>query len=334
MNDRYREAGVDLDEAGRTSRLYHQVIDRDEASGVISEIGHFAAFMGLPGDGGGPLLAASADGVGTKLVLAREFGRMEGIGQDLVAMIVNDLLASGARPLFLLDYLAVEKLHAEEAAAIVASVARAAETVGARLLGGETAELKGLLTPGALDLAGFGVGLVERERLVTGRAIRSGDRLLALRSSGFHSNGYTLIREILSGGVDPMTPLGDGRPLLDALLRPTTLYPPILLAELSSDVHGLAPVTGGGIAGNLERILPADLDALICRSSLRPHPEMELLARRGNVPPRDALRAWNMGVGYIIVASPEGASDLVRDLECETWEIGHMAAGRGDVVWT
>lgn len=336
MSGRYREAGVNLDEAERAVELYRQALGEGGGASGVSAIGHFAGFMPIPGTSDGSLIVASADGVGTKLVLARESGRLEGVGQDLVAMVVNDLLAVGARPLFLLDYLAVERLDAREAAEIVSGVARAAAESGAVLLGGETAELKGILIPGALDLAGFGVGIVPDGAAVTGEAIRVGDRLLALRSSGFHSNGYTLIRKILSDGVDPATPLQSGT-LLEALLRPTALYPGPVLRSLSKAVHGLAPVTGGGIAGNLKRILPLTVDARLRLGALRPHEEMGLLMKRGHIDRDEALRSWNMGVGYVMVVVPDALSTLKGELEgdgVECWEIGRVEAGKGEVTWS
>lgn len=337
MRDPYRQAGVDIEEADRTVLFYREIAKGTSREGVLSEIGHFAGLLAMPGLPS-KVLVASADGVGTKLLLARQTKRMDGVGQDLVAMVVNDLLAVGARPLFLLDYLAVDRLDALEAKAIVEGVALGCVEAGCALLGGETAELPGMIAPGAFDLAGFAVGLADRDRLVTGASIRPGDVVLGLDSSGLHANGFSLVRKILGEtGLDLEVPFAGDERLADALLRPTRIYVDAVLAVLGPHIHGLCHVTGGGIAGNLVRILPQGTDARLDAGSLAPPPVMTLLMETGGLRREDVLRVWNMGVGFLLVVSPEaeaGVAAGLRDRGERVRTLGVIRAGEGRVRWS
>lgn len=333
--DAYEKAGVDLTVADETVGIYRELAARAPSEGVVGGIGHFAGLFVDPGDRG-TLLVAGADGVGTKLLLARGADRLEGVGIDAVAMAVNDLLAVGARPLFLLDYLATDRLSATDARRIVASVVEGCAMAGCALLGGETAELPGLITQGAFDLAAFAVGAVPQGRVVSGEAIRPGDVVLALGASGLHSNGFSLVRHVLSSnGVS----IRDSHPAVgqwaDALLRPTRIYVKSVLACLDEGVHGLCHVTGGGIPGNLIRILPAGTCAQLRKDALRPDPAMRVLMDLGSLSLDDVLPVWNLGVGFIMVVDPATAEEVaghLRDLAETVWELGRVEPGEG-IAW-
>lgn len=333
--DPYQLAGVDIEEADRTVPIYKELAESTPRKGVLSEIGHFAGLFELP-KMKDPVLVSGTDGVGTKLLLAKALGRLSGVGQDMVAMVVNDLLCIGARPLFLLDYLATSRLDADEARALVSSVAGGCREAGCALLGGETAELPGMLMPDAVDLAGFGVGVVERDLMVTGAGIRPGDRILALSSSGFHSNGFTLVRKIVADAkLDLHTPFGGGD-LGDALLSPTRIYVNSVVPILGPAVHGLAHVTGGGIGGNLVRILPDGVRAEI-RSSLLPEPPvMTFIREKGGISRKAARPSFNLGAGFLVVLHPDAVLDVKGRLEAageSVQEIGSIFTGGRTVQW-
>lgn len=333
--DAYARAGVDLGVAGEAVDIYRAIASRTPGEGVVGGIGHFAGLFADPGDPD-TLLAAGADGVGTKLLLAREADRLEGVGIDAVAMVVNDLLAVGARPLFLLDYLATDRLSAAEAKRIVGGVAEGCAMAGCALLGGETAELPGLITTGAFDLAAFAVGSVSRRRLVSGEAILPGDLVLALGASGLHANGFSLVRRILSSnGIS----IHDSHPEVgswaDALLCPTRIYAGSILASLGDEVHGLCHVTGGGIAGNLLRILPQGTCAILRRDALRPDAATRALMGMGALTTDDVLPVWNLGVGFVVIADADVAGRVAGRLaeHGETvWELGEIGQG-GGITW-
>jgi phosphoribosylaminoimidazole synthetase len=281
-----------------------------------------------------PALVASTDGVGTKTLIAAQAGRFEGIGYDLVHHSVNDLLTQGARPLFFMDYLAMGKLDPRQAAAIVQSVANACRDVGCALLGGETAEMPDVYIPGAFDLAGTIVGIVEQDTLVNTPTMRPGDIVLGLSSSGLHTNGYSLARRVFASyPLDTVFP-ELSEPLVDALLRPHRCY----LRELQMlreypgiSIKGIAHITGGGFEGNISRILPPGIQAVIETGAWQVPPLFELLARLGNVARHDMYRALNMGVGMALICSPEAASEARRILP-ELLVIGYLREGEGVVL--
>jgi phosphoribosylformylglycinamidine cyclo-ligase len=309
----YRQAGVDIDAGDELVERIKPFAKMTRIPEVVSDVGGFAGLCGLPKDIEEPVLVSGTDGVGTKLKIAFATGKHDTIGQDLVAMCVNDIITCGARPLFFLDYFATGKLEVDVAEAVVRGIANACKESGCALLGGETAELPGMYAAGEYDLAGFAVGVVGRKKIIDGSRVAEGDIALALPSSGLHSNGYSLARRVLeSRGIsfrEKASELGD-RTWGEALLTPTKLYPRAARALLESgaDVRAMSHVTGGGLPGNLPRVLPEGLGVRISRAWPRP-PIFSLLARLGPVEEAELLRAFNCGVGFVFVVP---ASDLVR----------------------
>ena len=300
---RYRDAGVDIDEADRAVAAIKKFARRTFTPSVLTDIGSFGAAYGLTGLRR-PVLVSSADGVGTKLKVAFLTGRHDTVGQDLVNHCVNDIAVQGATPLFFLDYFAVGKLNAAVAAAVVSGMARGCLQNGCALIGGETAEMPGMYQAGEYDLAGFIVGAAERGDLLTGRSIRKGDLLLALPSTGLHTNGYSLARKLLleTAGYTVDTFLADvGATVADALLAVHRSYlKPIRALTAAGLLRGAAHITGGGITGNTPRMLPKGLAASIDTSTWRIPPLFELLRRLGSVPDDDYRRTFNLGVGMIL----------------------------------
>jgi phosphoribosylformylglycinamidine cyclo-ligase len=298
--------------------------------GANADLGGFGAFFDPRAAGyADPLLVAATDGVGTKLRLAIDHGRHDDIGQDLVAMVVNDLVVQGAEPLFFLDYFATGKLDTGVAERVVAGIARACRDVGCALIGGETAEMPGHYAPGDYDLAGFAVGAVERGAALTGAGVEPGDVLLGLASSGAHSNGYSLIRRLVEGAeLDAALP-GTSVRLLDALLAPTRLYIRSLLqAVRGGRVRALAHITGGGLLENVPRVLPDGRRAVIEAAPLPPL--FDWLRARGNMEPAELARTFNCGIGMVVVATPGDADALAAELAAagETvTRIGRVEAG-------
>ncbi len=303
---------------------------------VLAGMGSFAGVFALNGVGQmrRPALVASTDGVGTKTLIAAQTGRFEGIGYDLVNHSVNDLLTQGAQPLFFMDYLAMGKLDAQQAAAIVRSVASACREVGCALLGGETAEMPDVYLPGAFDLAGTIVGIIEQDMLVNTATMQPGNMLLGLPSSGLHTNGYSLARRVFASyPLDTVFP-ELGEPLVDALLRPHRCY----LREIKTlreypgiTIKGMAHITGGGFEGNISRILPPGIQAVIETDAWPVPPIFELLGRLGNVARQEMYRALNMGIGMTLVVSPEAANTARRILP-ELLSIGYLREGNGVVI--
>jgi phosphoribosylformylglycinamidine cyclo-ligase len=327
----YRQAGVDIDAGNETVRRIRSLARATFTPGVLSDIGAFGGLFKLDRDAyREPVLVSSADGVGTKLKVAFMTGRHDTIGADLVNHCVNDILVQGARPLFFLDYLATGRLSAEVAARVVAGVAAACRENGCALIGGETAEMPGFYADGEYDLAGFIVGAVERARIIDGRAIVPGDVLVGLRSTGLHTNGYSLARRICFDlcGWTPDTFVAElGMPIGEALLathrsylRPIT---PILDANL---VKGMAHITGGGITENLPRILPAGCAADVRRGSWETPPLFRLLQAKGSVGDDEMFRAFNMGLGLILVCAA-GDRDTVHRRLAEAGETGARDVG-------
>jgi phosphoribosylformylglycinamidine cyclo-ligase len=344
MSSTYREAGVDIDAKYAAVRGALPAIESTRTPGVLAGIGGFGSLfrLGAMGTLRDPVLVASTDGVGTKLAVAGMAGRHESVGQDLVNHCVNDILVMGARPLFFLDYVAVGKMEPELVRELIVGIATACRENGCALVGGETAEMPGLYRPGDYDLAGFIVGLVERERILDGSAVRPGDRLLGLRSSGLHTNGYTLARRILFERLklsvsDRPSDLG-GASVGEALLEVHRSYlgplGPLLQAGL---VRALCHITGGGFADNLPRVLPEGTVAALRRSAWSPPAIFQLLVREGDVPLEDAYRTWNMGIGMIVFVRPEDAERaeaLLRERGESAIAIGEVVPGDRGVAWT
>ncbi len=330
----YREAGVDIEAGEEAVRRIGPLAAATRRAEVLGGIGAFAAFCRVPSGYRSPVLVSSTDGVGTKLKVAFLADRHDTVGIDLVAMGVNDVLVHGAEPLFFLDYLAVHRVDPRRVEAIVAGVARGCELAGCALVGGETAELGDLYAPGEYDLAGFALGVAEESRLVTGASVVPGDRVLGLASSGLHSNGYTLARrallERLGLRVDDRLP-GTGRTVGEELLEPTRIYvKPILGLLQAVDVRAMAHVTGGGVTGNLPRVLPEGRRAVIDRGAWPVPAVFGLIQDAAAVDDAEMRRAFNMGLGFLlVVAAADAARACARLAEAgeRVYEIGEVVAG-------
>ena len=306
----YRTAGVDVVAGRAFVERIRASVESTRRPEVVGGLGGFGGLCRLPEGLRKPLLVSGTDGVGTKLELAQAHGQHHGVGIDLVAMCVNDVITSGAQPLFFLDYIATGKLTPEAMAEVVEGIADGCRQSGCALLGGETAEMPGFYGPGRYDLAGFCVAVVDEDALIDGRAVRAGDRIVAVASSGVHSNGFSLVRRILeTHSVGPDTPLvAGGSPVLEALLTPTRLYGSLVQALLTAGVplHGMAHITGGGLPENLPRTLPAGVHGRIDATSWERPELFRWLQQKGEVPEADLWNTFNLGVGFCLVV-PEAA---------------------------
>jgi phosphoribosylformylglycinamidine cyclo-ligase len=329
----YAEAGVDLGAADRSVELLTEVLQRATRPEVIGGIGGFGGMFALDASRyREPVLVSSTDGVGTKLELARQLGVYDTVGRDLVAMVVDDLVVSGAEPLFFNDYLSVGKLDPDRVAALVRGIAEGCADAGCALVGGETAEHPGLLGLDEFDLAGFGVGVVERDRLLGPHLVREGDVLVAMASSGVHSNGYSLVRRIVAG-LDLTAQHGLDRPLGETLLEPTRIYALDCLALAdATEVHAFCHVTGGGLPGNLPRVLPDGLGASVDASSWTWPPIFEWLREHGPVEDAEMWRTFNCGVGMVAVLPPDavdGALAVLHGRGVPGWVLGAVGPVSG-----
>ena len=334
----YKDAGVDIDAGDRLVDRIKPLAAATRTAEVLGGVGGFAGLCGLPADIEDPILVSGTDGVGTKLKLAFAADRHDTIGIDLVAMCVNDVLTVGARPLFFLDYFATGALDVERGARVVAGIAEGCKQAGCALLGGETAELPGFYAEGEYDLAGFCVGVVGRAQILDGSArVREGDHVLGVASSGLHSNGYSLARKALlevAGHALSDTPPALDAPLGEVLLRPTRIYAKATRALLESDaeVHALCHITGGGLPGNLPRVLPEGLAIEVHKASWPEPAIFELIRRAGDVPEDEMRKTFNLGVGFVVVV-PEasvGAARAALEGAGETvFSIGSVRAGQG-----
>lgn len=328
----YRAAGVDIDAGGELVERIKPHAASTRRPEVLAGLGGFASLFRFPAERyRDPVLVAGTDGVGTKLKLALEAGRLDGLGRDLVAMCANDVAVTGAEPLFFLDYYASGRLDVDQGERLVAGIAAGCREAGCALVGGETAELPGLYAGRDFDLAGFCVGAVERGDIVTGADVRAGDVVLGIASSGPHANGYSLIRRILeSSGTGLGEPLAD-RPLADWLLAPTVIYVPAIRALLAAGpVHALAHVTGGGIVENLPRVLPPGCGACIDPAAWPRPAVFDWLARAGELTEPEMFRVFNMGIGLAAVLPPSAlaaARAALSRLGVSAWQIGTIAAG-------
>lgn len=335
----YRDAGVDIEAGNALVARIRDAVARTTRPEVRGGIGGFGALCALPAGYREPLLVSGTDGVGTKLRLAIDLGRHDTIGIDLVAMCANDIAVCGAEPLFFLDYYATAKLDVDVAAAVVEGIARGCELAGCALVGGETAEMPGMYSDGDYDLAGFCVGVVERDAVIDGSAVRPGNALIAIGSSGPHANGYSLIREVLRrSGADLNAPLEARGPVLaDLLLAPTTLYCRALreLAD-GAGLHAAAHITGGGLTENLPRVLPAGCSAHIDTASWRRPAVFEWLQEAGGIADDEMLRTFNCGVGMVAVVADEAADATVAQLASgglKAWVAGTVVSGDGGVTY-
>ncbi len=332
----YRSAGVDLEKAERAKEGIREMVEATRDRWTLSGLGSFGGLYQLPDGIHEPVLVSSADGVGTKLKVAFRAGIHDTVGQDLVNHCVNDILVQGARPLFFLDYLATGEMDEGVVEEVVRGIARACQENGCALLGGETAQMPDFYSPGEYDLAGFIVGIVARDRILDGSRVEAGDRLVALPSSGLHTNGYTLARRIVferAGlGVDDPLP-GTEMSVGSALLRVHKSYLRSLEPELRQDsVRALAHITGGGIPGNLPRVLPEGLGAVIRRESWSIPPLFQTLAELGGVEESEMFRVFNLGVGMIAVVPRAEESVLIgrlRERGEEAWSLGEVTGTPG-----
>ncbi len=304
----YRDAGVDIDEGDALVEAIKPFAKRTMRPEVLAGIGGFGALMEIPKKYRQPVLVSGTDGVGTKLKLAFSLGRHDTVGIDLVAMSVNDVLVQGAEPLFFLDYFACGKLDKSVAASVIKGIAHGCELAGCALIGGETAEMPGMYPEGEYDLAGFCVGVVEKEKIINGKSIAPGDVVLGLASSGLHSNGFSLVRKIIERAKPDLGADFHGRSLADTLMEPTRIYVKSALALMQAlPVKGLAHITGGGITGNVPRVLPAGTRAVIDAKSWARPPLFEWLKKEGGVAEDEMHRVFNCGIGMVIVVAQEHA---------------------------
>jgi phosphoribosylformylglycinamidine cyclo-ligase len=333
----YREAGVDIDAGEELVERIKPLVKRSMRREVLGGIGGFGALVEVPLDRyRKPVLVSGTDGVGTKLRLAIDTRRHDTVGIDLVAMCVNDVVVQGAEPLFFLDYFATGKLDVGVGERLIAGIVEGCVQAGCALVGGETAEMPGMYHGEDYDLAGFCVGVVEKDAIIDGSATRAGDVVLGLPSSGPHSNGFSLIRKILQvAGADLNAPL-DGVKLIDRLMAPTRIYvKPLLRLIAALPVHGLSHITGGGLVENIPRVLPDGLEVVLERNSWRREAVFDWLQRQGQVPDAEMYRVFNCGIGMTIHLAPHDADRAIgslRDVGQEALVIGEVRAGTRGVV--
>lgn len=335
----YRDAGVDIDAGNLSVKLIKDSVKATYRPEVLGDLGGFGGLFAMSTKYKEPVLVSGTDGVGTKLRLAFILDKHDTIGQDAVAMCVNDILVQGAEPLFFLDYLAVGKLEPEQVADVVKGVANACKESGCALIGGETAEMAGFYAEGEYDIAGFAVGAVEKSKIITSEKVKAGDVILGLPSSGVHSNGYSLVRKIV---FDVKGFKGDeyidelGKTIGEELLTPTRLYPKSCLPLIEKfDIHGMVHVTGGGYYENIPRALPEDMGAEIDATSWPVPPIFNLLKEWGNVDWHEMYRTFNMGIGMIIIASADEAEKIKADLQARNeavYEIGKVTQSSHEVI--
>ncbi|ENU1225110.1 phosphoribosylformylglycinamidine cyclo-ligase [Providencia rettgeri] len=336
----YKDAGVDIDAGNALVERIKGVVKETRRPEVMGGLGGFGALCSLPQKYREPVLVSGTDGVGTKLRLAMDLKRHDSIGIDLVAMCVNDLIVQGAEPLFFLDYYATGKLDVDTAASVITGIAEGCKQSGCALVGGETAEMPGMYHGEDYDVAGFCVGVVERSEIIDGSKVSAGDALIALASSGPHSNGYSLVRKILEvSQTNPEKTQLDGKPLADHLLEPTRIYVKNVLELIAnSDIHAIAHITGGGFWENIPRVLPDNTQAIIDGSSWQWPAVFNWLQQAGDVSTHEMYRTFNCGVG-IIIALPQqevaNALALLNKLGENAWQIGTIGtlpAGEEQVV--
>jgi len=334
----YRDAGVDIEAGDALVEQIKPFAKRTMRPEVLGGIGGFGSLFEMPKKFKNPVLVSGTDGVGTKLKLAFELNKHDTVGIDLVAMSVNDILVQGAEPLFFLDYFACGKLEVGTAAQVIKGIAQGCEQSGCALVGGETAEMPGMYPAGEYDLAGFAVGCVDKESLITGKTISSGDVVLGLASSGAHSNGYSLIRKLIAkSGID-MDADFHGKPFKDVVMAPTRIYVKSLLKLIEAmPVKGMAHITGGGITENVPRVLPEGLTAEIKKGSWDMPALFTWLQAQGNVTESEMHKTFNCGIGMVVIVAKEQASAAMALLKAEgeqVFEIGHIRAQQAGEVPT
>lgn len=329
MSDSYKNAGVDIDAGNSFVEKIKPFIKSTKRRGVLGDIGGFGGFFALDNASfREPILVSGTDGVGTKLKIAIDLGKLDTIGQDLVAMCVNDIACSGAEPLFFLDYFAMGRLKPDEHAPIVAGIAKACKEVKCALIGGETAEMPDIYNDNDFDLAGFAVGVVERSKIIDGSDIGAGNAIIGLASSGFHSNGYALVRKIIRDAKLDLFKNYDNMPktLGEMLLEPTKLYSPLIggLAKVFA-IKGIAHITGGGFLDNIPRILPKGVQAAISKDAWDVPEIFRFFQHHGNICENELFRVFNCGIGMIFVAPAEKSKEIIETITAQgetAWVIG------------
>ena len=332
----YRDAGVDIDEGDALVDDIKKIVKSTQRPEVLAGVGGFGALVGIPKKYKNPVLVSGTDGVGTKLKLGIETGRVQGLGQDLVAMCANDVLVNGAEPLFFLDYYATGHLDKKVAGQVIKGIAQGCKLAGCALVGGETAEMPGMYAKGDFDLAGFVVAVAEKKKIIDGSKIKPGDVLIGLPSSGPHSNGYSLVRKIIEVSKAKLSAkLGSGT-LEDALLAPTEIYvkPILKLIDDGIEMKGGSHITGGGIVGNLPRCFPKGVAAVVDATSWTRPAVFDWLQEKGNVTQEEMWRVFNCGVGFIAIVPRKQVAAALASLKkskVKAFEIGEIVKGKGDV---
>ena len=335
----YAAAGVNIEAGYEGVRLMKRHVERTIIPGVVSDLGGFGGLFEPDLSGmARPVFVSGTDGVGTKQRIAQLMNRHDTVGIDCVAMCVNDIVCCGAKPLFFLDYIAIGKNEPEKVATLVSGVAEGCVQAGCALIGGETAEHPGVMDPDDYDLAGFSVGVVDREKVIDRSSMREGDVLLALPSSGIHSNGYSLVRKVFdveNGALAHYCP-DLGMTLGEALLTPTVIYvKPVLAAIAAAEVHGISHITGGGFYENIPRCVPDGLSVRVEKAAIRTPAIFSMLQREGNIPERDMFNTYNMGVGMAVIVSRDTADKALEALKgagCDAYVLGDVARGEEKVV--
>ena len=333
----YRDAGVDIDAGDELVERIKPLVRRAQRPEVLAGIGGFGALVELPvGRWQRPVLVSGTDGVGTKLRLAIDTGRHDRIGIDLVGMCVNDVAVQGAEPLFFLDYYATGKLDVDVATSVVAGIVEGCRLAGCALVGGETAEMPGMYHGGDYDLAGFCVGVVEKDAIIDGSRVRTGDAVIGLASSGPHSNGYSLIRKLVALAAADADTMVDGKSLFDRLLEPTRIYVPAMLALAKAlPVHGFAHITGGGLTDNIPRVLPENCGVTLQRNRWARDPVFEWLQTTGRIADDEMHRTFNCGIGMVVIVAADRSDEALRVLRAageDAAVIGTVRPGAGEVV--
>ena len=341
MSEAYKLAGVDVEAGYEAVRLMKEHVKRTFIPGVLTDIGGFGGSFELPEGYKKPVLVSGTDGVGTKLRIAFLTDKHDTVGQDCVAMCVNDIICCGAKPLFFLDYIAVGHNYPEKVATIVKGVADGCEKAGCALVGGETAEMPGFYDPDEYDIAGFAVGIVDKDKIIDGSKVKAGDKLVGIASSGVHSNGFSLVRKLFNlnneGAAKRLSeaPASLGCTVGQALIAPTKIYVKPVLGLLEKfEIGAISHITGGGFYENIPRMLPAGTKAVINKGSWDILPIYDIMKEMGGITEKDMFNTFNMGIGMIMAVRPEIAEDVVKELETygeKAYIIGEVREGNGEV---
>lgn len=330
-SDSYRDAGVNIEAGYEGVKLMKEHVARTMIPGVVSDIGGFGGLFAPQLSGiTEPILVSGTDGVGTKIRIAQRMNKHDTVGIDCVAMCVNDIICCGAKPLFFLDYIAIGRNEPEEVATLVSGVAEGCVQSGCALIGGETAEHPGIMAPDDYDLAGFCVGIVDKPKLIDNSKMQAGDVILALPSSGIHSNGYSLVRKVFDVEHADLSAYCPelGQTLGEALLTPTSIYvKPVLRCMDAVTVKGMSHITGGGFFENIPRCLPEGLSAKIEKAAIRTQPVFHMLQKRGGISEHDMFNTYNMGVGMAVIVAKEDADKAIAALDCGAYIIGEITHG-------